>query len=193
MKVILQKDIPNLGDAGDIKEVAEGYARNYLFPQRLAIPLTGVNKRRLEVLKQRRAEREAHELNTMMELAKALSKVTLLVKVKTGEGDKIYGSVTAGTIADELKHQLDVTLDKRKIHMEKAIRVLGDYEVELRLHAEVTTMLKVHVESTNPEHAAEQLAIETAAKEAAAKKAEEAAARKEKRERKPKAEQTPKA
>ncbi len=193
IEVVLTQNVVGLGAESDQVKVAAGYARNYLFPQRLAIPLTGVNKRRLEVLKQRRAEREAHELNTMMELAKALSKVTLLVKVKTGEGDKIYGSVTAGTIADELKHQLDVTLDKRKIHMDKAIRVLGDYELELRLHPEVTTMLKVHVESTNPEHAAEQLAIENAAKEAAAKKAEEAAAKKEKQERKTKVEKAPKA
>jgi large subunit ribosomal protein L9 len=149
--VILTHNVVGLGAESDQVKVAAGYARNFLFPQRLAIPLTGVNKRRLEVLRQRRGEREAHELNTMTDLAKTLSKVTLMVVVKSGETEKMYGSVTAGTISDELKHQFDVSLDKRKIHLEKAIRALGDYEVELRLHPEVTATLKVHIESSTPQ------------------------------------------
>ena len=103
----------------------------------LAIPLTGANKRRLESLKQRRAEREAHELNTMTELAKSLSKLICVITVKTGEDGKMFGTVTAGMIADQLKHQFDVTLDKKKIHLEHPIRTLGEHEVELRLHADV--------------------------------------------------------
>jgi large subunit ribosomal protein L9 len=132
-------------------KVAAGYARNFLFPQKLAIPLTGANKRRLEALRQRRAEREAHELNTMTELAKTLSKVVMLITVKTGEDNKMFGSVTAGTIADELKHQFDVALDKHKIHLDKTIRTLGEHEVELRLHADVVGRLKVQVQSATPQ------------------------------------------
>jgi large subunit ribosomal protein L9 len=148
--VILTHNVVGLGAESDQVKVASGYARNYLFPQRWAIPVTSANKRRLEVLRQRRGEREAQEHNTMSELSKTLSKVTLMITVKSGESEKMYGSVTAGTIADELKHQFDVTLDKRKIHLEKPIRNLGDHEVELRLHPDVTTTLKVHIESTTP-------------------------------------------
>src|ERR1017187_9936878 len=149
-EVILTHNIVGLGAESDQVKVAAGYARNYLYPHRLAIPLTRANKRQIEALKQRRAEREAHEFNTMNELAKAVSKLICLVKVKAGEDGKMFGSVTAGVIADELKHQFDITLDKRKIHLEHPIRALGDHEVELHLHAEVKGTLKVRVESTTP-------------------------------------------
>jgi large subunit ribosomal protein L9 len=149
--VILTQNVVGLGGESDHVKVAPGYARNYLFPQRMAIPLTATNKRRLEVLKQRRGEREAHELNTMTELVKTLSKITLQITVKTGEDNKMFGSITAGSITDELKHQFDVTLDKKKVHLDKPIRSTGDFEVELRLHPQVTTSLKVHVLSASPQ------------------------------------------
>jgi large subunit ribosomal protein L9 len=149
-EIILTHNIVGLGAESDHVKVAPGYARNYLFPQGLAIPLTAANKRRIEVLRQRRAEREAHEFNTMSELAKSITKLTCIVKVKTGDDGKMFGSVTSGTIADELKHQFEIGLDKKKIHLEHPIRNLGEYDVELRLHPEVTATLKVHVESTTP-------------------------------------------
>jgi large subunit ribosomal protein L9 len=149
-EVILIHNIVGLGGESDQVKVAAGYARNYLFPQRLAIPLTQVNKRHIEALRQRRAEREAHEFNTMTELSKALSKLICLIKVKAGEDGKMFGSATAGMIADELKHQFDISLDKKKIHLEHPIRALGDYEVELHLHPEVKGTLKVRVESLTP-------------------------------------------
>jgi large subunit ribosomal protein L9 len=149
-EVILTHNIVGLGGESDQVKVAAGYARNYLFPQGLAIPLTGSNKRRLESLKQRRAEREAHELNTMTELAKSLSKLICVVTVKTGDDGKMFGAVTSGTIADQLKTQFDVALDKRKIHLEHPIRALGEHDVELRLHADVVTKIKVRVESSTP-------------------------------------------
>jgi large subunit ribosomal protein L9 len=149
-EVILTHNIVGLGGESDQVKVAAGFARNYLFPQGLAIPVTGANKRRLESLRQRRAEREAHELNTMTDLAKSVSKLICLITVKTGEDGKMFGTVTSGMIADQLKTQFDITLDKRKIHLEQPIRALGDHEVELRLHADVLTTLKVHVESLTP-------------------------------------------
>ncbi len=149
-EVILTHNIVGLGGESDQVKVAAGYARNFLFPQGFAIPLTGANKRRLEVLKQRRAEREAHDLNTMTELAKSLAKLICVVTVKTGEDGKMFGTVTAGLIADQLKTQFDVSLDKRKVHLEHPIRVLGEHDVELRLHADVVTKLKVRVESSTP-------------------------------------------
>ena len=93
-EVILTHNIVGLGGESDQVRVAAGYARNYLFPQRLAIPVTQANKRRLEALRQRRAEREAHEFNTMTELAKGVSKLICVIKVKTGEDGKMFGAVT---------------------------------------------------------------------------------------------------
>lgn len=161
-EVILTHNIVGLGGESDQVKVAAGYARNYLIPQGLAIPLTGANKRRLEVLKQRRAEREAHELNAMTELSKGLSKLICKLKVKTGEDGKMFGTVTSGMIADQLKSEFDVTLDKRKIHLEHPIRTLGEHEVELRLHADVVGRLKVLVESTTPPPEVTEASAQTA-------------------------------
>ena len=86
----------------------------------------------------------------MTELAKSVSKLICIVKVKTGDDGKMFGAVTSGAIADELKNQFDISLDKKKIHIEKPIKTLGDHEIELRLHPEVTSTLKVRVESTTP-------------------------------------------
>ena len=149
-EVILIKHIVGLGSESDQVRVAAGYARNYLLPQGFAVPVNAANKRRLEVLKQRRAEREAHDLNSMTELAKSLGKMTLTLAVKTGEDGKMFGSVTSGTIADELKKQFEIELDKRKVHLEKPIKTLGEHEVEMRLHHDVKTTLKVIVNSTTP-------------------------------------------
>jgi large subunit ribosomal protein L9 len=149
-EVILTHNIVGLGGESDQVKVAAGYARNYLFPQRLAIPMTQANKRHIEALKQRRAEREAHEFNTMSELAKGVQKLICVIKVKAGEDGKMFGAVTAGMIVDELKHQFDIALDKKKIHLEHPIKTLGEHEIELHLHAEVKSTLKVRVESTTP-------------------------------------------
>lgn len=163
-EVILTSNIVGLGAESDHVKVNAGYARNFLFPQRMAIPVTAVNKRRLESLRQRRAEREAHELNTMTELAKSISKLIAVIQVKTGDDGKMFGSVTAGSIADALKTQFDVTLDKKKIHLEKPIHATGEYEVPLHLHAEVKTSMKVRVESTTPQPKPEELVAQEAAK-----------------------------
>lgn len=155
-EVILTNSVAGLGAESDQVKVAAGYARNYLFPQGLAVPVNGANKRRLEALRQRRAEREAKDLNNMLELSQTLSKLTLPITVKTGEDGKMFGSVTAGTIADELKHQFDATLDKRKIHLPHGIKTLGEHEVELHLHSDVKTILKVKVISSTPAPAASE-------------------------------------
>ena len=155
-EVILTSNVVGLGAESDHVKVAPGYARNYLFPRNLAIPLSAGNKRRLEVLRQRRAEREAHEFNSMTELSKSIAKLTLMLKVKTGDDGKMFGTVTAGTIADELQHQFDIHLDRKKIHLEHPIRSLGDHEVELRLHQEINAKLKLHVESTTPKPPVEE-------------------------------------
>lgn len=164
-EVILTHNIVGLGGESDQVKVSSGYARNYLLPQGLAVPVTQSNKRQIEALRKRRAERESHELNSMTELSKSVSKLICVVKVKTGEDGRMFGSVTPGAIADEMKNQFEITLDKKKIHIEKPIKGLGEHEVELRLHADVTSTLKVRVESLNP------LSPEAIAKQAAAAQA----------------------
>lgn len=162
-EVILTHNIVGLGGESDQVKVAAGYARNYLFPQGFAIPVSAANKRRLESLKKLRAEREAKELNHMTEMGAALSKMTLVIKVKTGEDGKMFGSITSGTIADELKNQYEAILDKKKIHLPQPIKALGEHEVELRLHADVKSSLKVKVESTTPPPSPEAVAAAGAA------------------------------
>ena len=149
-EVILTHNVIGLGAESDQVKVAAGYARNYLFPQGLAIPLTSANKRQIEALQKRRVDREAKELQTMTELSSTLSKLTLVLHVKTGEDGKMFGSITAGTIADELRHQYDAQLDKRKIILPHPIKTLGEHEVPLHLHHDVDTTLKVRVESSTP-------------------------------------------
>ena len=200
-EVILTHNVIGLGAESDHVKVAAGYARNYLFPQGLAIPLTAANKRRLEALRHRRAEREAHEFNTMSELAKSLSRMTLILTAKTGEDGKMFGSITPGAIADELKHQFEIVIDKKKIHLEHPLRAIGEHEVELRLNPQVITSLKVRIDSATPlPKPAETRGPETRAKatpargrETAAEKgietpAEKAEARKERPPRKPRIE-----
>lgn len=186
-EVILTHNIVGLGGESDQVRVNAGYARNYLFPQGLAIPVTGANKRRLEALKQRRAEREAHELNTMTELSKSLSKMVLKIAVKTGDDGKMFGSVTNGTIADELNKQFEVAIDKKKIHLEKPIKGLGEHEVELRLHADVNTTLKVIVESSTPAPAPEAAPAEGKGKDRDAKGEAKGEGRPERKPRAPRA------
>jgi large subunit ribosomal protein L9 len=167
-EVILTHNVIGLGAESDHVKVAAGYARNYLFPQGLAIPLTGANKRQIEALQKRRTEREAKELNSMTELSSTLSKLTLVIHVKTGEDGKLFGSVTAGTIADELRHQYDAQLDKRKIHLQHPIKTLGEHEVPLHLHHDVDCTLKVRVESSTP--LSPEVQAQVAAQHAAAAK-----------------------
>ena len=174
-EVILTHNIVGLGGESDQVKVAAGYARNYLYPQRLAIPVTQGNRRQLESLRQRRAEREAHEFNTMSELSKSISKLIAVIHVKTGDDGKMFGSVTSGSIADALKAQFDISLDKKKIHLDQPLKTLGEHEVALRLHAEVHTSMKVRIETDNP----------AAVAEAAAELAKEQAKITEKRGRRP--------
>jgi large subunit ribosomal protein L9 len=149
-EVILVQNIVGLGAESDQVKVAAGYARNYLLPRRLAIPLNAANKKHLESLRKRRAEREAADLNSMSEVAASIGKLLLKIAVKTGDDGKMFGAVTAGSIADELRTQFAIALDKKKIHLEQPIRTLGEHEVEMRLHPDVNAKLKVLIESTTP-------------------------------------------
>ena len=164
--VILIKNVDGLGGESDQVNVTTGYARNYLLPQGLAIPLTDGNERRLEALRKIRLAREIRESKDAKELAASFKHLILQLKVKTGDTGKMYGSVTPSNIIEQLDEQFEIKLDRRKVHLEEPIRTVGDHDVELRLHAEVKTSLKVRVESTNslPDEEAEPAAEEAPAK-----------------------------
>ena len=142
-----------------------------LFAQGLAIPLTQGNERRLAALRKQRQERELREAKDAKELAASFKHLMLVIKAKTGETGKMYGSVTPANIIEQLQEQFEIKLDRRKLHIEEPIRTVGDHEVELRLHSEVRTVLKVRVESSNPLPEPEPAAEGEAAPEAAATEA----------------------
>ena len=148
--VILIKNVEGLGAESDQVNVATGFARNYLLPQGLAIPLSQGNECHLAALRKQRQERELLEAKDAKELAAGFKHLMLIIKAKTGDNGKMYGSVTASNIVDQLKQQFDVKIERKKLHIEEPIRTIGDHNVEIRLHSDVSTTLKVRVESSNP-------------------------------------------
>ncbi|MBR4465301.1 50S ribosomal protein L9 [bacterium] len=146
MELILRVDIPKLGKAGTIVNVAEGYARNYLLPKKLADKPTQDAKDQIEAIVRRRRIEEAKELEACQEMAKRLEDITVKLARKAGEDEKLFGSVTAKDIADELEAQ-NIVLDSKKIQLETPIKQLGLTNVEVKLHPEVTASLKVWVVS----------------------------------------------
>ena len=144
MELILRVDVPKLGKAGEIVHVHTGYARNYLLPQKLADIPTKEAKDQIEAAVRRRRIEEAKELEACQALAKRLEDVTVKLARKAGEDDKLFGSVSAKDIAEELDKQ-NIGLDSKKIQLESPIKQLGVTTVEVKLHPEVTAQLKVWV------------------------------------------------
>ena len=146
MNVILKQDVEKLGKTGDVVKVAPGYGRNYLIPRRLAVEATPGNMKIVEMEKVTQARRDHREKESAAILARDIVKLTVTIKRKAGEGGSLYGSVTAIDIADFLvTHKIDV--DKRKIQLEEPIKTVGEYQVPIRLHREVTVPIKVVVEA----------------------------------------------
>ena len=148
-EILLVKPVDGLGGEGDQVKVRAGYARNYLLPRGIAVPLTGANRKQVEALKKRRAMREAEELTGAQALAKQLEKVALAFAVKTGEGGKMFGAVTASDVHDKLT-AAGVTLEKRRILLHTPVKTLGQHTVKVKLHPEVTVELNFDVVSENP-------------------------------------------
>ena len=162
-EVLLLKPLENLGAEGDQIKVRAGYARNYLFPQKLAVPLTQANRKHIEVLKKRRADREVQELQGAQDLAKKLEKVSLAFAVKTGEGGKMFGAITATDLHKKLE-EAGILVDKRKIHLHTPVKTLGKHETKIKLHPEITVDITFDVVSENPiEPTAEEKAAAAAA------------------------------
>jgi large subunit ribosomal protein L9 len=144
MEVILREHVENLGERGQIVKVADGYARNYLLPRKLALPATDGNRKHVERERKIVEAREAGEKAQAEAMAARLASVDITIARRVGETDQLYGSVTSADIVEFLKEK-GFEVDRRKLILPEPIKAIGDHEVPLKLHREVTLPLKVHV------------------------------------------------
>ncbi|OGO85303.1 MAG: 50S ribosomal protein L9 [Clostridiales bacterium GWE2_32_10] len=145
MKVILKKEVKKLGKVGDLIEASDGYARNYLLPQGLAVEATKANMAEVDQKKNAEKKREKAELDKAKSKAELLNSKTFKVLIKAGENGKIFGSVTSKEIAEAIEKQAGVEVDKRKINLTDNIKNIGIYTIKVKLHNEVVTDIKVEV------------------------------------------------
>ena len=145
MKVILLEDVKSLGKKGEVVNVSDGYARNFIFKKKLGLEANGRNLNDLKLQKQNEEKVAQEHLEAAQELAKKLEAAKVELKIKTGEGGRTFGSVSSKEIAIAVKEQLGYDLDKKKIQIKEAIRTPGMHLVPVKLHQKVTAELKVHV------------------------------------------------
>lgn len=145
MEVILKEDVAKLGSRGDVVKVAEGYGRNYLLPRKLAIEATKGNRAVIEQMKAAAQRRSVRDQADAEGLAQQMKELTLVFHRKVGEKDHLFGSVTSQDIAEALEAK-GFTVDRRKVHLDDPIKALGEFQVAIRLHKEVTASVKVAVE-----------------------------------------------
>jgi large subunit ribosomal protein L9 len=144
MEVILREHVDNLGKRGEIVKVADGYARNYLLPRKLALPATDGNRKHVERERKIMESREAEEKGQAEAMAARLAAIDITIARRVGDTDQLYGSVTSADIVEVLKEK-GFDVDKRKLILPEPIKAIGDHDVPLKLHREVTVPLKVHV------------------------------------------------
>ncbi|RBW69125.1 50S ribosomal protein L9 [Bacillus taeanensis] len=144
MKVIFLKDVKGKGKAGEIKNVADGYARNHLFPNNLAVEASQGNLKTLQAQQKSEEKKAEQELEEAKQLKEKLESLTVELKAKSGEGGRLFGSITSKQIGEELKKK-KFKIDKRKIELNEPIRALGYTNVPVKVHPEVTATIKVHV------------------------------------------------
>lgn len=145
MIVILNRDVKGTGRAGDVVKVSDGYARNMLLPKGYATEATDANIRTIEKQKKVLAEKTAAEKATAQELANKLKEVKVVIKTKSGEGGKLFGSITSKDLSEALKDQFGISIDKKKFVMESPIKSMGTFNISLKLFSEVVGELQVYV------------------------------------------------
>lgn len=145
MKVILLQDIKNVGRKEQIIEANDGYARNYLFPKKLAIEATKDNMLKLQAKKASEANKKKAEIEANKEIAKKIEKIELTIKAKVGENSKIFGGITSKEIAEELKKQHKFEIDRKKITLKDIIKSLGRYTAEIKFGDGVNAELTINV------------------------------------------------
>ncbi len=143
-EVLLMADVPELGKAGEVVKVSEGYARNYLLPREFAAEVTPASLRRLEKLRKERAELAKIQLAEAHAKAAKLEGASVTIRAKTSNGEKLYGSISAAEIVDALQTQ-GVTIDRTQVELAEHLKQTGTFEVPVRLHPEVTVQLKVWI------------------------------------------------
>ena len=146
MKVILLQDVKSLGKKGQIVEVNDGYARNFILPKKLGEEATNQNLNNLKLQKANEAKIAQENLDNARKFADDLSKLTVVIGMKAGEGGKVFGSVSSKEIAEEAKKQFGVEIDKKKIVLADPIKSFGTFEIGVKLHPEVTASMKVKVQ-----------------------------------------------
>lgn len=146
MKVILLEDVKSLGKKGDLVNVNDGHARNYIIPKKLGMEATPKNLNDYKLKKAHEAKVAAQELADAKKLADELDKASVTVAIKVGEGGRAFGSVSSKEIAEAIKSQLDYDIDKKKIVLKDSIKALGEFSVKIKLHPQVQAELKVKVE-----------------------------------------------
>ncbi len=145
MKIILLKDVKSLGKKGDLVEVSTGYARNYILPKKLGVEATGKNINDLKLQKAHQDKMAAEQLEAARELKEELEKKELALSIKVGDNGKAFGAISSKELAQAVKDQLGLTVDKKKIVIDEPIKTLGSHEVKMKLHPKVTAALKVKV------------------------------------------------
>jgi large subunit ribosomal protein L9 len=146
MEVILLEDVKNVGKKGEVVKVNDGYGRNVLIKKKQALEATGKNLNDLKLKKANDDKIAAENLEAAKELSKKIEAASITVAIKLGEGGKTFGSVSSKEIAEEVKAQLGYDVDKKKVQLKDAIKTVGEHEVKIKLHPQVTTTLKVKVE-----------------------------------------------
>lgn len=145
MKVILKQDIKGVGKKDQVINAADGYARNFLFPKGLAVPADTGNMNNLQAKKDSNAFRKGEELKEAKEIAEKLKKITIKLKIKAGENGKLFGGVTAKEIAEVLKNDFNIEVDKKKINLKETIKVAGVTKVEIKLYEGVVATVNVMI------------------------------------------------
>ncbi len=145
MKVILLQDDKNLGKKGDVIEASDGYARNYILPKKIGVEANAKNMNDLKLQKAKEAKIAAEQLQAAKDLAAGLEVKTVEVKIKAGEGGRVFGSVSSKEIVTSCKEQHGIELDKKKVVLQEALKSFGYHEVSIKLHPQVTAKLKVHI------------------------------------------------
>lgn len=145
MKVILKADVKGVGKKGDVVNASDGYARNFLFPKKLAEEATTGNLKTHDLMKAKEAKLKAEELQAAKDLAKKIGELEVALKVKTGDNGKIFGSVTSKDIAEALNEQHKIKVDKKKVDIKEPIKITGVYTVDIKVYPEVVGKLKITI------------------------------------------------
>lgn len=146
MKVILLEDVKSVGKKGDLVELKDGYAKNFIIPKKLGVEATSTNRNNLKLQKQNEEKIALEQLEAAKTLAAEIEKMNVKLEIRSGEGGKAFGSISSKEIVKAVSEQYGKEIDKKKLQLPEAIKAAGTYEVTVKLHPKVSTKLKLHVE-----------------------------------------------